>query len=172
MALIFTIYLQIRDYPAALEEIARVLRPGGLFLSCEWNRHMAFHPELQQVPSVDAPAAVRFMDAITDALASRGIQPIADQIPTFLEDSGYFTQITVGKKYIPLGDWPSDLAFKSIGADCLKMHERYADSCKPLLLEVGWGEVASERLITDYIEEICSVSGLVDIIFTVHARRI
>jgi hypothetical protein len=61
---------------------------------------------------------------------------------------------------------------QNIGADHIKVHEKYADSSKPFLLAAGWSEAALEGIITDYIEEIHSVSGLVDVLHTVHARRV
>ena len=166
--------MKVRDYATVLQEIARVLRPGGLFVSCEWGGCAAFDPSFEQVPSVHAPATVRFLGAITDALAAHGIQPLADQIPTFLANSGCFTDIRVEQRYIPIGVWPSDLALQNIGADYLKARVRYTDSSKPLLLAAGWNgnEAALERIITDYIQEIHTVSGLVDVLYTVHARRL
>lgn len=141
-------------------------------MSCELGGYAAFHPSFQQVPSVDAPATVRFYDAITNALAFHGIQPIAHQIPTFITDSGYFVDITVEQKFIPIGVWPSDVVSQNIGADYLTVCERYADSSKPLLLAAGWSGATLERMITDYIQEIHTVSGLVEVLHTVHARRV
>lgn len=68
--------------------------------------------------------------------------------------------------------WPSDVASQNIGADCLKVHERFADSVNLFLLQAGWGEAALERLVTDYLQEINTVSGLVNTLHTVHARRL
>ena len=141
-------------------------------MSCELGGYAAFHPSFQQVPSVDAPATVRFFDAITVALASRGIQPIADQIPTFIANSDYFIDITVEEKYIPIGIWSSDMVSQNIGTDYLRACELYVDSSKPLLLSAGWSEAALERMIADYIKEIHTVSGLVNVLHTVHARRV
>lgn len=64
------------------------------------------------------------------------------------------------------------MALQNIGADHIKVNERYADSSKTLLLGAGWSEAALEEIITDYIQEMHSVSGLVDVLHTVHARRI
>jgi hypothetical protein len=166
------ICLQVRDYPAILQEVARVLRPGGLFVSCELGRYAAFDPSFQRVPSIDAPATVRFFNAIMNALASRGIPPIAHQIPTFIANSGCFVDITVEQKWIPIGVWPSDAVSQNIGADYLRVCERYADSSKPMLLAAGWSEATLERIITDYIQEIHTVRGLVGVFHTVHARRV
>ena len=141
-------------------------------MSCELGRYVASDPSFQLVPSVDAPSTVRFFGAITNALASRGIQPIAHQIPTFIANSGYFADITVEQKCIPIGVWPSDVVSQNIGVDYLRVCERYADSSKQLLLEAGWSEATVERMITDYIQEIHTVSGLVEVLHTVHARRV
>ena len=165
-------FFQVRDYPSILQEVARVLRPGGLFVSCELGGYVAFDPSFQQVPSVDAPATVRFFNAIDNALASRGIQPIAHQIPTFIANSGYFVDITVERRPIPIGVWPSDVDSQNIGADYLTVCRRYADSSKPLLLAAGWSAAALETMIANYIQEIHTVSGLVEVLYTVHARRV
>ncbi|KAF8808331.1 S-adenosyl-L-methionine-dependent methyltransferase [Phlegmacium glaucopus] len=168
-----SVSMAVRDYPSILQEVARVLCPGGLFISCEWSGSTTFHPSYQQVLSVDAPATVRFLDAYTNALNScRHLRQIAPQIPTFVANSGYFTDITVEERYIPVGVWPLDVASQNIGADCLKMHRIHADSVKHLFLADGWSEAALERLITDYIQEINTVSGLVDVLHIVHARRL
>lgn len=141
-------------------------------MSCELGRYVAFDPSFQKVPSVDAPATVRFFNAIANALASRGIQRIAHQIPTFITDSGCFADITVEQKCIPIGVWPSDVVLQNIGADYLRVCEQYADSSKLLLLTAGWSEANLRRMITDYIQEIHTVSGLVEVLHTVHARRV
>ena len=38
-------HLQPDAIPRFLREIARILRPGGLFLSAEWDTHPTLHPE-------------------------------------------------------------------------------------------------------------------------------
>ena len=145
----------------------------GLCVSCELGGYAAFDPSFQIVPSVDAPATVRFFDAVTNTLASRGIQPIAHQIPTFITNSGFFLDITVEQRCIPIGVWPSDVESQNIGADYLRVCERYyAESSKPFLLAAGWSEAALKRMIPNYIQEIHAVSGLVEVLHTVHACRV
>ena len=141
-------------------------------MSCELGSYVTFDPSFQQVPSIDAPATFRFFNAIDNALAAHGIQPIAHQIPTFIANSGLFVDITVEQKPIPIGVWPSDVESQNIGADYLTVCRRYADSSESLLLAAGWSEATLERMITDYIQEIHTVRGLVEVLHTVHARRV
>ena len=141
-------------------------------MSCELGGYVTFDPSFQQIPSVDAPATVRFFNAIDNALAARGIQPIAHQIPTFIANSGFFVDITVEQKPIPIGVWPSDVESQNIGADYFRVCRRHANSSKPLLLAAGWSVATLETMITEYIQEIHTVSGLVEVLHTVHARRV
>jgi hypothetical protein len=78
----------------------------------------------------------------------------------------------VEQRCIPIGVWPSDVESQNIGADYLRVCKRYAESSKPLLLAAGWSGAALERMITDYIQEIHTVRGLVEVLYTVHARRV
>jgi SAM-dependent methyltransferase len=51
--------------PRFLQEVARVLRPGGLFLSAEWGVHPTLHPEHPSLADGDAyiPKTVSFYKA-------------------------------------------------------------------------------------------------------------
>ncbi|KAF8154294.1 S-adenosyl-L-methionine-dependent methyltransferase [Crassisporium funariophilum] len=168
-----SISMATRDYRRVLQEVARVLRPGGLFVSCEWGRYVAFEPSLRLDPSTHAPASSRFFDALTRALASsRGIQPISPQIPMFLSNSGLFTGITSEQRHMPIGAWASDPAMRVLGERSLEIIERYTDSVKPLLIEAGWVEAEVENLLADYLQETQTTQGLIGVLYTVHARRV
>ncbi|KAI0744450.1 S-adenosyl-L-methionine-dependent methyltransferase [Earliella scabrosa] len=164
-----SITMAIRDYGALLPEIARVLRRGGLFVSCEWGRF----PALADGGDVAAraPHACAFFTAVRETLRDRrGIQPIAPHIPRLLEDSGYFTQVVPRRYLMPIGDWHTDPDLQEIGREYRDLMEVYARSMRAVLSEGPWAAHA-DALIHNYIDEIWSVNGLVSTCFTVHARR-
>jgi hypothetical protein len=55
---------------------------------------------------------------------------------------------------------------------CREAQEQYTDSIKPLLIEAGWEEADASSMLADYIQEIRTVSGLVTVLHTVHARKV
>ena len=99
--------MQVRDYPGLIDQVARVLRPGGLFLACEWGRFPLLHDGRN--PQLATPFACAFFAAVNDALRARGVLPDAAQrLDAWLAESGYFERIRPRQYAIPIGDWPAD----------------------------------------------------------------
>ncbi|KAF8900133.1 hypothetical protein CPB84DRAFT_1779393 [Gymnopilus junonius] len=155
------IAMAVRDYNQVLREVARVLRPGGLFISCEWATYPAFEPSLQLDPAIHA----------LPLLQRRGLQTIAPLVPSFLEGAGAFVGISAAQHNVPIGAWPTDPSLRSIGAACLQANVRYAESVKPFLLDSGWTAANVDTMVEEYVQEIESLNGLVSVLYTVHARR-
>lgn len=152
-----------------MQEVARVLRPGGLFVSYEWSPYPAFD---SSYPKVDAPASARLHAAVNAALAGRGLHPLASSIPNILAGVDAFTDISPKVYYVPIGAWPANDTMRHIGKECRMAQEKYASSVTPLLIEAGLKEDEVGKLVADYISEINSVRGLVRVLHTVHARRV
>ncbi|KAF5376694.1 hypothetical protein D9615_007865 [Tricholomella constricta] len=168
-----SVSMAVRDYPAVLQEVGRILRPGGLFLSCEWGRYPAFHPALDLDPEVHAPGVCHFFEVLGKALEARcGIQPLASRIPAFLGNSGYFTNITPQCFYMPVGPWHAEPQMKLLGRAFRATLLRYADSVKPLLLEAGCTEEEMLHIIGGYVHELKTVRGMVCVLHTVYAHRL
>ncbi|KNZ71919.1 hypothetical protein J132_05193 [Termitomyces sp. J132] len=111
-----SVSMAIIDYPAILQEIGRVLRPNGLFISCELDGYPTFQSALRVNPRELAPGAYTFFDVLTHALnVCRGIQPIAGTLPALLEAAGCFRDITADLYYLPIGLWHHDQRMKDIG---------------------------------------------------------
>ncbi|KAF8970644.1 S-adenosyl-L-methionine-dependent methyltransferase [Flammula alnicola] len=161
----------VRDYRLLVEEVARVLRPGGLFVAYEWSPYPAFDPSLQRDLPTHAPASCRLSEAINAALLSRGLHPIASYVDAFLESVGRFAEISSSEYYVPIGTWSPDPSMRSIGATCLEAHERYADSVRPMLVESGRAAVEVDNMLARYIQEVRTVDGLVSVLYIVHARK-
>ncbi|RPD67938.1 S-adenosyl-L-methionine-dependent methyltransferase [Lentinus tigrinus ALCF2SS1-7] len=164
-----SVTMAIRDYGALLPEIARVLRRGGLFVSCEWGRRPAMADGSDV--AARAPRALAFFDAVRSTLLERrGIQTVADRIPQLLADSGKFTHIVARTYHMPIGDWPDNPEMRELGREYREMVELYARSMRAVLLDGRWAAHADD-LVQGYIDEIWSVPGLVSICHTVYARR-
>ena len=73
---------------------------------------------------------------------------------------------------MPIGHWPANPAMNEIGRAFVVALRHYADSVKPLLMEVLGTEAQAEGLINAYKYELGRTHGLVAELHTVHARRI
>ncbi|KAH9851234.1 S-adenosyl-L-methionine-dependent methyltransferase [Lenzites betulinus] len=164
-----SITMAVRNYPALVQEAARVLRRNGLFISCEWARY----PRMEDGSDVRvrAPRACAFFDAVRETLrVRRGIESIAMHIPQFLAESRLFSHIETRAYRVPIGDWPSEPNTKDIGRDMRELMVLYAHSMHTVLSEGPRARYA-DSLVEGYIRELWCVSGMVSTCLTVHARR-
>ncbi|KAF8636112.1 hypothetical protein AX17_003815 [Amanita inopinata Kibby_2008] len=164
--------MAIRNWPALLNEVARLLRPGGLFLSCEWGLHTACQPDRGIDLPVHAPASIRFFEAVRNALLARQVEPIAHAMPYYLTQSPYFGEVRVEPFYIAIGGWPEGELASRLGHRYKGIHQRFANSVASLLKEFGMTEIQAAQLIADYLQELDTVEGLASIYYTTYARRV
>jgi hypothetical protein len=152
-----------------LAEAARVLRPGGLFLSGEWERCPSFDN-----PTIGDTSRILGIDRLVDVVDSLLIRSHVLDIPTWLDASGQFQDITVQSYSVPIGDWPSDPEQRALGENFRGVWVRYVDSLKPMLGEPrsGLSEVQINDLIAGYLDNIYNVPGMVGKYHTVHATKI
>ncbi|PSR87015.1 hypothetical protein PHLCEN_2v5273 [Hermanssonia centrifuga] len=163
--------MAVRDYPVLLDEVARVLRPGGLFLACEWGRCVEMADGRD--PRLFVPRTCDFFNAVNQALVSRGITAIAAHIPTWLQESGHFNHIRRHIFKMPLGASPRDSQERGeIGTQFKNIMRLYANSMRVMLIETGWNSSEVEALIRGYLYEMDTVPGIVCLYSTVYARRI
>ncbi|KAF9002786.1 hypothetical protein BDQ17DRAFT_1425742 [Cyathus striatus] len=133
------------DYGAMLEDAIYVLRPGGLFVSCEWRRSITVSPvERRKAGSLDyAPASNKFFRILNDALDRRGLSDLTNEVRPLLQSSKFFTDVVRRDFGIPIGGFERDVVDK-------ERDERYevfrnaeiifARSSKYLLMETGLAE--------------------------------
>ncbi|KAJ8474762.1 hypothetical protein ONZ51_g7009 [Trametes cubensis] len=165
-----SISMAIRDYRALLQEVGRILRRGGLFVSCEWSRvpAMADGSDI----ALRAPRVHAFFTAVRETLRmSLGIASVAQQIPRLLEESRLFTNIEAKRFHAPIGDWPTDPEMKAMGHEFREMMVVYARSMREVLLGGPYAAHA-EELTQGYLHDIHTVPGIVSTCLTVHARRV
>ncbi|KLO12992.1 S-adenosyl-L-methionine-dependent methyltransferase [Schizopora paradoxa] len=91
--LLFTALLA-KEWPVALSEIYRVLKPGGVVQLLEID---------SRFPVPEAPAVVQIRDIMCNVADKNGLQlGVADNLVSFLESAG-FVDIASEKKCLPLG---------------------------------------------------------------------
>ena len=158
-----------------LGEVARVLRPGGLFLSGEWERGPTFASPVTGNPSTIS-ATYHLLNIVDNALRAKhpGVFPIASHIPSWLAESGRFRNITAQLHAVPIGDWHPDPEMKELGNTFRDMLVRYANNLKPMLRdpELGLGEAQINNLVTGYMNDMYGVSGMIGVYRTVHAKKL
>ncbi|EGN94744.1 hypothetical protein SERLA73DRAFT_171168 [Serpula lacrymans var. lacrymans S7.3] len=168
-----SVSLAVVDYPAMLREVARVLRPGGLFFSGEVGRYVKYAPNSRLHTSAYAPGAGNFFRVINDRLARyRQLREITSDIPQWIHESGLFEDITVQEHFIPIGDWHEDPGMQSVGRTYKAAMEIFADSLKPMLRDVGMLEWELEDVVGRFLNDMNTVRGMVSVYHTVWATKV
>ncbi|KAF8994878.1 hypothetical protein BDQ17DRAFT_1366250, partial [Cyathus striatus] len=171
-----SVSMAIRDYPTTLIEVARVLRPGGLFVSVEWGKYPCFHPSYGIDPLMameHAPALNHFYEVVDDAARDLGIYPVvAGDVPGMLADSHLFHSITSQVCYVPIGPWCPNESLRRVGHAYRAAVLRYASSVTPMLIDAGLAQAEVESIIENLTRELLIVRGLVGAYHIVYARRI
>ncbi|KAF9228157.1 S-adenosyl-L-methionine-dependent methyltransferase [Gyrodon lividus] len=160
--------LAVRNYPEMLREATRVLRRGGIFLSGEVGRYVAFAPGYPGNPAVDAPGATRFYKVINDLLDRIGLHEITGHIPHWLRETGAFTAGRMQEHLIPIGEWHLSAPQRRLGRAYLEAMTTFAESLKPFLREHGeLSEREIAELIAGYVRDMRLVPGMVGVYQTV-----
>jgi SAM-dependent methyltransferase len=84
------IRIQVVDFPALINEAARILRPGGLLLSGEWGRNSVLD-DTQLSPSVYAPAITQLSELLAVVLERNGPHALAEEVVPLIRASDHFT---------------------------------------------------------------------------------
>lgn len=163
--------IQVSDYPAMLAEVARVLRPGGLFLSGEWGWGPTFQDDATRAAH-PIPAIDEFIDYITAHLLERhSISPAGALVYDWLIESGQFINIEWTQRAIPIDYQDTDNRTFNIGRDFRNAWRWYADSLLPFMRRTGMAEERVEELSRGYMRELEVTPGLVGVYSVVHATR-
>lgn len=108
-------------------------------------------------------------EVLNQALNVQGIRPVAGRLPALLTAAGCYRNITSKPYYMPIGPWHRDPSMRELGQAFRVTLVRYADSVKPLLMEVGWMEMQVAAIVAAYLHDLRTIPGLVAVLHTVHA---
>lgn len=150
------------QWPVAIQEIYRVLKPGGWVELGEGEAYMG-HP--------DGRGRHRVLDAVHQIYLSKGlVANIGSELPNMLKKAGFVDIVHVPRK-IPLGKWGGEL-----GEDGLQsMGGFFRAIKKPLLLKGGLGIVKTgeeyDALVDDLEREWNEVPGYSWAHYITYARK-
>ncbi|EPT00044.1 hypothetical protein FOMPIDRAFT_1050128 [Fomitopsis schrenkii] len=150
------VHLAVRDFPRLLNEVARALRRGGLFISGEWFGYPAMRDNSL---SERAPHTYRFFHFVNQCWARNGIRSVADRMPELLRRSGAFVDVRYRDVYVPIGSWNPQLrrAGEKLKADLVV----FATSMQLWIVERGYcTSTAAEALIDGFLHEADTVQGM------------
>ncbi|KAK7684457.1 hypothetical protein QCA50_012404 [Cerrena zonata] len=164
-----SVSMAVQSYPALVNEVARILRPGGLFLACEWGRCAAMENNLD--PHHLTPFACRFYHAVAETLhRSRGLAPVANYLKDFIESSGRFDRVECKRIIMPIGTWHRDPSMQQLGDRFRQSLEVYVNSMQLMMIQAGRDPVGVRELVDGYVKEMYTVQGMICYFYTVQAN--
>lgn len=182
----------VRSYDALLAEVARVLRPGGLFLAGEFARRVDFAPHLAAPAAhtieTHAPGLHALFTHITLALARRRPSiscAIAPRLAAAVAGTNRFGAVEEQVFCMPVGPWPSDgdadvwLNFsggghllRTIGYWYRATLDRYANSMGPMLRDAGKTQPEIDGFVREWRHDLGTVHGMVTQFHLVYGRKV
>ncbi|THU94238.1 S-adenosyl-L-methionine-dependent methyltransferase [Dendrothele bispora CBS 962.96] len=131
-------FMTTSDYRGIIQEAARILKPGGLFLATEWHQSIYVQPGLH-IPDMQAyvPNLCRFYETLHNALRSRNIDAT---VPAILPDliNGFpdlfNTPVHAEGHFVPIGTWSTREIGRDIGVRMRGVVTRYMESVRHLLV--------------------------------------
>lgn len=155
-----------------LNEVARILRPGGLFLFGEWSWGPTFQDETRRNTN-PIQAIDNFVSWITEQLYARNnIAPAGALVREWLFQSGQFIDISETLEYfVPVDHEDTDARTFNIGRDFRNAWRWYADSLLPFMRSTGMAEDRVAEMNRGYMRELEVTPGLVAVYTVTYATK-
>ncbi|EJD04831.1 S-adenosyl-L-methionine-dependent methyltransferase [Fomitiporia mediterranea MF3/22] len=149
-------------YPAVLREVARILRPGGLFLAGEWLP-VLFTLDGSRT-STTSNGVSAFLHLVSDIAGRRGLFHNTLEIPRILMSNTYFENVVAERRVVPLdGSTRADRTKRAL--------LEFADAAKYFLRDSGISATRVEDILQALRRDLNNASNFSLIYLTVHARR-
>ncbi|TCD65162.1 hypothetical protein EIP91_003018 [Steccherinum ochraceum] len=159
-----SVSMAVHNYAVLLDEVARVLRPRGLFVAGEWMRGPAMIRGAD--PAVHLPRTTEFFRVVNNTLTVKNIFPVAPFLHELIEESNHFEDVHSRQIEIVVGGDARGNRFR-------EMQKVYAESMRVVLVEAGrHSRREVDELVAGYLWELYHVPGMIHVYHAVHARRL
>lgn len=149
--------------PGFLREVARILRPGGIFLSAEWDAHPALHPRHPWAGGFEdyIPQSITFYD-----IASGVVPTLAPSIYTLITRNGSFEEPVSTRRVIPISTphATGSNGLRFVGEVMERISQGYADALVA-------GRNVPLGIAENFKAELSLRNGVVSVYQTVFARK-
>jgi len=164
-------FIKITNYPRLVEDVGRVLRPGGLAIFIEPDLTPHASPVAPGIPELIPDQWQTFWGTFRWALSTKGVDPdVPHRLKSIVEGSDRFENIVSRAINIPIGFWPTgmyaativpgnEIDAKIVGhidADQLTMgqlqwmdYEALLPAARPLFKTAGLMEERVARVISE-----------------------
>ncbi|TDL17677.1 hypothetical protein BD410DRAFT_754196 [Rickenella mellea] len=144
----------IKDYDRFLSDVKRLLRPGGLFMSGDYEPDL--HTTESSIPRDQLPWTTKILDMFALGIQVQGIDRDRYVIsPERLRTSGGFEKISDLTIHVPVGPWDTSTELqKEIGTHFRENVKLMAYSLKPIMQRVGLSQTEVEGICEGFRQEI------------------
>ncbi|KAJ7776460.1 hypothetical protein B0H16DRAFT_1449892 [Mycena metata] len=144
------VHTGILDYPQFLQQVGRILRPGGLVLLVE--------PDLRQWANNKSELGFKhgagprgwftFWETYCSCLSAIGIDiTVPQRLKKLLEETNMFEQIVELEGEIPVGFYPRQRAVLTVGQLQWMAHDLLLPALKPMFVLMDLQEVTVDQII-------------------------
>lgn len=159
----------IGNYQQFVNELTRILRPGGILILIEPDSQPVVDGQLVGIPPHDALGAITssgkrpqtsyasgapgwfaLWEAYRNCLTRKGVDVnVPSHLGAIIRQTGAYEKIRVQEASIPIGFWPKDETLLTIGQLAWMEYDHLLPAMRPMLLEAGIPEWKVKVLIED-----------------------
>ncbi|KAH8116923.1 S-adenosyl-L-methionine-dependent methyltransferase [Phellopilus nigrolimitatus] len=142
----------MKNYPLFLEEVARILRPGGLVILIESEIKPLSEGKqpIEAGPRGGAPGWHAFWEQYRRCLAGNHIDTtVPTRLGSLLRATGAFNDVVAQEAIVPVGFWPKDQGLLTVAQFAWMDHDSFIPAVRPLFLSYGLSEFRVKILIED-----------------------
>ncbi|KZT26525.1 S-adenosyl-L-methionine-dependent methyltransferase [Neolentinus lepideus HHB14362 ss-1] len=160
----------IGNYQQFVNELTRMLRPGGVLILIEPDSQPVVDGHLLGIPPHDpyssvtsalgkrphtsyasgAPGWFALWEAYRTCLQKKGIDVnVPSHLGAIIRQTEAYDQIRVQEATIPIGFWPKDVTLLTIGQLAWMEYDHLLPAMRPMLLEAGLPEWKVKVLVED-----------------------